>query len=618
MAFPSNITKEHLLRAVEKIDNEGVPANADSKFYDVIYNGKKYPPKLLVSYANIFANGSELDRNSFSGGLDTQCFNLLKKHDFMIHEKANESDKSIYFPELERFLKQSITNDLGVKAYIRDYQGLKVKVSFGQGNPARIPWIAFLNEIDTVQNGIYPVYLYYKERKLLILAYGVSESHKSSREWEITNEKSINSYFDEMALGVPERYGTSYVFKTYDTSRSLNPEIINDDLNKIIAIYKATNRSTLKGMQEFKPNSFYEAATKCGLVINSNTSIRFISSLLTKPFVILTGLSGSGKTKLAQSFAKWICEDDSQYSLVPVGADWTTREPLLGFPNALKENEYVKPDNKVLDIIINANKYQDKPFFLILDEMNLSHVERYFADFLSVMESKEKISLHSGTTEWNNVPGQIYFPNNLFIIGTVNIDETTYMFSPKVLDRASVIEFRVSANEMKSYLQSNIVIDFDSLEAKGCLMAQSFVAIAKEKINQGDSIKELNEILLKFFLELKKTGAEFGYRSAAEILRFCSIIKKLNIKWDQNEVLDAAIMQKLLPKVHGSRRKLEPILKTLGSFCLHNENDIEELIVKTQITDEDETKIKYRISFEKIHRMAQNLMNNGFTSYAEA
>ncbi|MBK7561215.1 MAG: hypothetical protein IPI68_06745 [Chitinophagaceae bacterium] len=86
----------------------------------------------------------------------------------------------------------------------------------------------------------------------------------------------------------------------------------------------------------------------------------------------------------------WLSEDENQYCIVPVGADWTNREPLLGFPNALEKNNYVKPDNRVLDMIIEANRNESKPYFLILDEMNLSHVERYFADFLSVMESKPK------------------------------------------------------------------------------------------------------------------------------------------------------------------------------------------------------------------------------------
>jgi len=183
-----------------------------------------------------------------------------------------------------------------------------------------------------------------------------------------------------------------------------------------------------------------ESLKKSGLQFNDKLVTRLTASLLTKPFVILTGLSGSGKTKLAQAFAMWICENNNQYCIVPVGADWTNREPLLGFPNALQENEYVKPDNRVLDLIIDANNNPDKPYFLILDEMNLSHVERYFADFLSVMESKSKISLHPGNANWNEVPAEIGVPKNLFTIGTVNIDETTYMFSPKVLDRAQLIK----------------------------------------------------------------------------------------------------------------------------------------------------------------------------------
>ena len=75
---------------------------------------------------------------------------------------------------------------------------------------------------------------------------------------------------------------------------------------------------------------------------------------------------------------------------------------------------------------------------------------------------------------------KIGFPKNLFIVGTVNIDETTYIFSPKVLDRASVIEFRVTAGEMEEYLQSNSLINLENLEGEGKEMAQSCVAIAKD------------------------------------------------------------------------------------------------------------------------------------------
>jgi 5-methylcytosine-specific restriction protein B len=315
----------------------------------------------------------------------------------------------------------------------------------------------------------------------------------------------------------------------------------------------------------------------------------------------------------------WICENDEQYCIVPVGADWTNREPLLGFPNALIENDYKKDEYGVLKLIIEANANSDKPYFLILDEMNLSHVERYFADFLSVMESKSKISLHSGNEDWNSVPSEIGFPKNLFIIGTVNIDETTYMFSPKVLDRANVIEFRVTKEEMENYLQSNSVINLDNLEGLGANMAGSFVEIAKDDSLEASDTEELNKSLMSFFSELKKTGAEFGYISASEILRFAAVVNKIETTRNMTDIIDAAIMQKLLPKVHGSRRKLEPVLKTLGQLCLQDGQNFDDLLIaKTEIDFKDVTKIKYAISLEKILRMYDNLISNGFTSYAEA
>ena len=204
---------------------------------------------------------------------------------------------------------------------------------------------------------------------------------------------------------------------------------------------------------DFDIKSFQDDCKSAGLVYADKLITRFVSSLLTKPFVILTGLSGSGKTKLAQAYVQWICQEESQYRIIPVGADWTNREPLLGYPNALKPEEYVKPDSGVIDLIIQANSNPELPHFLILDEMNLSHVERYFADFLSVMESNEEIPLYAEGTVDNGVPSKLKVPANLFIIGTVNIDETTNMFSPKVLDRANTIEFRINNNEMKGFLE---------------------------------------------------------------------------------------------------------------------------------------------------------------------
>lgn len=373
----------------------------------------------------------------------------------------------------------------------------------------------------------------------------------------------------------------------------------------------------------FSIDKMIEYIDKTGLIYSPSLIKRFAFSLLTKPFVILSGLAGSGKTQLAITFAKALVENrKSQLCTVSVGADWTNREPLLGFPNALQSAQYVRPESRVLDLLIEANKPEnsDKPYFLILDEMNMSYVERYFADFLSAMESKEAIPLWNGCTdldeddeEWDDTPTSIKLPSNLFIIGTINVDETTYMFSPKVLDRANVIEFKISADEMSSFLENMKDVDPDNIISKAANMAASFVEIA----SKNDLKKEPGAIdtLKKFFGELKNVNAEFGYRSATEIFRFICQAKNNDdtaVKITDDEIMDAAIVQKLLPKLHGSRKKLDPVLKQLWRLCFDGaESD-------SQIAYENAKKAKFKESADKIWRMYESAIANGFTSFAEA
>jgi 5-methylcytosine-specific restriction protein B len=367
---------------------------------------------------------------------------------------------------------------------------------------------------------------------------------------------------------------------------------------------------------DFNYELFHNSTKEAGLVFSSQLVQRFVASLCTKPFVICTGLSGSGKTKLAQAFVQWICPDESQYRIIPVGADWTNREPLLGYPNALKPEEYVKPDSGVLDLIIQATHKPELPYFLILDEMNLSHVERYFADFLSVMESKEEIPLYAVGTVVNGVPARLKVPSNLFIIGTVNIDETTNMFSPKVLDRANTIEFRVTQDEMKDFLVNIREINMGVLTGKGAGMSKSFMDMSANKHFATDVA--INAALVQFFGELKKTGAEFGYRSAAEIFRLIHQLTVLNAHFTKEQKIDIAIMQKLLPKLHGSRRKLCPVLETLGSFCITGDVKIVKDVFEKAEFDYKGANVLYPLSLDKISRMYRCAIDNGFASFAEA
>ena len=378
------------------------------------------------------------------------------------------------------------------------------------------------------------------------------------------------------------------------------------------------NLTIIGNQTDFNIADFQKSCEDAGLVYSDKLITRFVSSLLTKPFVILTGLSGSGKTKLAQAYVQWICQEESQYRIIPVGADWTNREPLLGYPNALKPEEYVKPDSGVIDLILQANSNPELPHFLILDEMNLSHVERYFADFLSVMESNEAIPLYADGIAENGVPSKLKVPANLFIIGTVNIDETTNMFSPKVLDRANTIEFRINNSEMEGFLGKTNDLNMKALLTKGANMAQSFISLSNNKSFTAKDLDEINNTLLNFFGELQKTGAEFGYRSASEILRLINQLDTLNKVLTTSEKLDIAIMQKLLPKLHGSRRKLCPILETLGSFCLKEDLKVVKDVFEKDNFDYSNDNVLYPLSLEKIARMYKGAEDNGFASYAEA
>ncbi len=498
-----------------------------------------------------------------------------------------------------------------------------------------------------------------------------------------------------------------------------------------------------------------------GLQMDSSLVHRFIASLLTKRFVILTGLSGSGKTKLAQAFAAWITVNTSQseawpqvgdeipsdrityfvdaadsisiqfsnsrdantrikvtlpreliqewvdcieetgfsratpardirntvdnttryspqlnsfetnlkaaafafldnkipdilfdqpcYQIVAVGADWTSNEHVLGYPDALNPSRYVR--TQTLDLILRAIANPFVPHFLILDEMNLSHVERYFADFLSAIETGEKIHLYEETDPdslRDGVPPSLRIPPNLFTIGTVNIDETTYMFSPKVLDRANTVEFRVSENEIGHFLSNPTGVSIPKLRGKGIKFASPFLAASQSPISASDPHTQamLNAELLMLFRVLSAFGFEFGYRSAFEISCFLQRYSLLSNDYSFEEALDAQIYQKFLPRLNGSRARLEPVLLSLAYLChaarewktgsdslpilANSEQLVQQSLDASTSTvsygsldglsaDTHAGSIPiYPLSSAKLRRMSRLLRQNGFTSFAEA
>ena len=388
----------------------------------------------------------------------------------------------------------------------------------------------------------------------------------------------------------------------------------------------------------------FSLACKGVLRVQEGACIRLCGSLMSKRFLILTGLAGSGKTKLAQALARWITpksvgSDATQacFSVVPVGADWTGNENVLGYPNGLDKETYIsKP---ALDLVVHATEHPDVPHFLILDEMNLSHVERYFADILSVIESEEAIQLYDGaarTADGKPIPNSVELPKNLFIIGTVNVDETTYMFSPKVLDRANVIEFRMNAAELEGFLGNPAKPELKNLDGKGASFGKAFVDAAKSPVTvPGDVEAAYNAEMLLLFKTLQAHGAEFGYRTAYETARFIHFYKLLGNHPDGDTTwfpgaFDCVVFQKLLPKLHGSRAKLGPVLKKLWFLCVNDAagrgaDALKAAEDAARSTDKKAEPLvvvpagaPYPLSAEKIGRMWRLLIENGFASFAEA
>jgi len=370
-------------------------------------------------------------------------------------------------------------------------------------------------------------------------------------------------------------------------------------------------------------DAFAEAAKGSGLDYGEQHRelvVRLLGSLMTRPLVILTGLSGSGKSQLALKLGEWF--GAGRCEVVAVRPDWTGPEAMLGYEDLLQAPPRPWVVGDVLKIALKASADLGRPYLLLLDEMNLAHVERYFADFLSGMESGVEVlpNLVQSDDGWrlNSESPKIPVPANLFVVGTVNVDETTYMFSPKVLDRANTIEFRVRSRDLAKAAGKP-----GATEEAELSILETLVTAALDpnwhRENRPSWAKEYEAALLTLHETLTVVGWEFGYRTYYDMVRFSAFASAMGLEgWQQ--ILDVQVLQKVLPRLNGSKRRLEPALSRLGRYCQDLVNDDKVKGDPTKVFmpfEQDLESPSLPLSYDKIRRMHRLLVQNQFASFAE-
>lgn len=422
------------------------------------------------------------------------------------------------------------------------------------------------------------------------------------------------------AIADDEENIVDYILSAYNSKNfdfSSNPSIRGTrtsglQMARILGFYK-TDKSYL-----FRPEFLYYYIQNQGVLNGKNlpkaaierttdyTADSVYSSLLTalrtKPFLLLAGISGTGKSRIVRELAFKSCPEflrdadgttPGNYCMIEVKPNWHDSSELLGYYSHIsKEYQYTN----FIKFLVKAMMFPDVPFFVCLDEMNLAPVEQYFAEFLSVLETRKKVGdrIRTGAlvkpeyfaelqnaeggdgyifTQWfpeikRNIPYNIYtnptlaqvgltLPDNVFIIGTVNMDDTTHQFSRKVLDRAMTIEMNggklsdmFGQSHNLEYLPDEDIWDINKFIPE-YVTADEVIAVnpdtAEElKTKLPERLEEINEVL-------KDTPFVVSYRVLNELVIYTGNLLNDGMSIDEaiDEAVNQIVLMKILPRIEG-------------------------------------------------------------------
>ncbi len=314
---------------------------------------------------------------------------------------------------------------------------------------------------------------------------------------------------------------------------------------------------------------------KLGLLYDKKDLINFHIAVKSSGLVILSGMSGTGKSKLINLYAKTLGLDD-RFKMIPVSPAWTDDADLLGYLD-YRNMIYRPADTDLVNFLIDAEKHSDELYMVCFDEMNLARVEHYFSQFISVLENNDSeryIQLYNSNLKErvynsNIYPPKILIRKNVIFVGTVNIDESTFHFSDKVLDRASVIKLNMRPFNDLAEIKRNIIseeIEYINFNKEEFFETSAIgFTMTEEELNLLDELSQI--------LKSHNPRMGIGYRIVTQINQYLSSIPE-NIDYSRREAIDNLIVQRILTKIRGAD---DQIIKLIGK--LDDDNNLQDSIL---------------------------------------
>lgn len=527
-----------------------------------------------------------------------------------------------------------------------------IKGSVGVGRATKTPWIAIMDKdiTDSTRRGIYIAFLFSSDYEHVYLTFmqgttvpdqfgprmGKKEIAKNTQAIRnLLHESNRLLKQDDKADIADERYRIGAVYYSlWDTENEANGLAL---LRLYFAMYYKYKEANLLGKTAMQTEIIAKKDKQ-----EINVKYRpYLTAIKSKPFLLLAGISGTGKSRIVRELARACWETGSEeykaqkpknFEMVQVKPNWHDSGELIGYVSRVSgKAEFVAGD--FLKFVARAWEDLETPYFLCLDEMNLAPVEQYFAEYLSVVESRKRNDdgmvvtdpiLKKANEEWYfnltasltsdeeirkqfNDEG-ISLPQNLIVVGTVNMDETTFSFSRKVLDRAMTIEM----NEVDLY--GGLI---DRHERIGKIGNNELVGTAVEGVDVYSDNKDVCDIAIGYLTKLNEilegTPFKVAYRTRNEFLLYVVNNLPYNKNADGNELpqgyviaraLDEITSMKILSRIEGDDTKVKESLL---------DNLMNAIKVGLSKIAGEENPVE-SVSIAKLKEMKDRL-NSGYTSF---